>query len=240
MPLLPHLPRFLDAAQLAMVLATFCAGCASPYWQNRRADAADVFTATVGVGMGAAARIGPLNGGLGIMADLYGQRGGESGNFGQTPENLPTSLSAVTICYSYEWFLPQRDEAQTERAMARGKVHHSEWPGAGFPVPFVDPPVDFISQKVARGHPQWTQIDLSVGLIGGARLGFNPGELLDFILGFFGVDIYGDDLEGAQEEHGSSVLDLAHDLDKQILAKLEPHAEVAEPGPHAESAEDAE
>ena len=56
----------------------FCAGCASPYWQDRRADAADVFTATVGIGIGATARIGPLHAGLGANTDFYGVEAGES------------------------------------------------------------------------------------------------------------------------------------------------------------------
>ena len=56
----------------------FCAGCASPYWQDRRADAADVFTATAGIGIGATARIGPLHAGLGANTDFYGVEAGES------------------------------------------------------------------------------------------------------------------------------------------------------------------
>ena len=41
-----------------------------------------------------------------------------------------------------------------------------------------------------RGH---TQIEAAIGIGPSLRLGFNPGELLDFILGWTTVDIYGDD-----------------------------------------------
>ncbi len=34
-----------------------------------------------------------------------------------------------------------------------------------------------------------------IGLGGTLRLGFNPGELLDFLLGWFTIDIYNDDIE---------------------------------------------
>ena len=36
--------------------------------------------------------------------------------------------------------------------------------------------------------------DLFTALGRTLRFGFNPGELLDFILGWFTIDIYGDDL----------------------------------------------
>ena len=39
----------------------------------------------------------------------------------------------------------------------------------------------------------FTQIDFSTGLYFGVRIGINPGELLDFILGWFTIDIYDDD-----------------------------------------------
>jgi hypothetical protein len=42
-------------------------------------------------------------------------------------------------------------------------------------------------------HPFFTQLDVSVGLFGSLRLGFNPGELLDLILGFTTLDIFADD-----------------------------------------------
>ena len=41
----------------------------------------------------------------------------------------------------------------------------------------------------------YTQMEVVVGLGGTLRLGFNPGELLDFILGWATIDIYNDDLE---------------------------------------------
>ena len=39
----------------------------------------------------------------------------------------------------------------------------------------------------------YTQIEVSAGVAGGVKVGFNPGELLDFVLGWFGLDIFSDD-----------------------------------------------
>ena len=37
------------------------------------------------------------------------------------------------------------------------------------------------------------QIEITIGLYGGVRFGFNPAELLDFVLGFTTYDLYDDD-----------------------------------------------
>jgi len=39
----------------------------------------------------------------------------------------------------------------------------------------------------------FTQIEITVGAYIGLKIGFNPGELLDFLLGWFTIDIYRDD-----------------------------------------------
>ena len=49
-----------------------------------------------------------------------------------------------------------------------------------------------------------TQLEIAGGLIFTLRLGFNPGELLDFILGFSGIDIWHDDLPTPDPADASS------------------------------------
>ena len=61
---------------LVFVVATFGSGCAT-YVRDRVADAGDIFTATVGTGIGVTAKAGPIHSGLGFDIDLYGLRGGE-------------------------------------------------------------------------------------------------------------------------------------------------------------------
>ena len=43
--------------------------------------------------------------------------------------------------------------------------------------------------------PFFTQVEVALGLGGTCRLGFNIGELVDFLLGWGGKDIFNDDLE---------------------------------------------
>jgi hypothetical protein len=47
---------------------------------------------------------------------------------------------------------------------------------------------------VLNPAPYYSQIEVVAAAGVSLRIGFNPGELLDFFLGWFGVDIYHDDL----------------------------------------------
>ena len=49
-------------------------------------------------------------------------------------------------------------------------------------------------------HPYFTQIDITCAALVGVHVGFNPGELVDFLLGWFGLDICNDDLSVARQE----------------------------------------
>ena len=165
-------------------LFALCMGCASPYWQDRRADAADVFTATVGIGYGATARIGPVHTGLGINMDLYGLEAGEVGELTDSTQIKYDGPVAVDYCVVF-----QGDSGihLGPNCSARGK----QVAFGSYGVPFWNPP-----PPESPNPARWTQIEVAAGLVGGVRLGFNPGELLDFVLGFLGLDLYGDDLEG--------------------------------------------
>ena len=54
----------------------------------------------------------------------------------------------------------------------------------------------------------YTQIEAVVGAGPSVRLGFNPGELLDFILGWTTIDIYKDDLERSKRTTSVLAVDL--------------------------------
>ena len=52
------------------------------------------------------------------------------------------------------------------------------------------------SGPTLQGSPAlYTQLEVVIGLGGTLRLGFNPGVLLDFLLGWFTIDISYDDIE---------------------------------------------
>jgi hypothetical protein len=49
---------------------------------------------------------------------------------------------------------------------------------------------------VRGGTPSsMTRIEVSAGVLFGARIGFNPGELVDFLAGIVGLDLYKDDVD---------------------------------------------
>ena len=182
---------------LVFVVATFGSGCAT-YVRDRVADAGDIFTATVGTGIGVTAKAGPIHTGLGFDIDLYGLRGGEFGSFvpdSKTDTLLPPSCDAAAIVAAIGTFGPHKS-----RAWARGKTYSSPYLETGELFPFLDLPWDFEAECHPLIDPQWTQIDLSVGLIASVRVGFNPGELLDFLIGIAGFDLYNDDLAGANDD----------------------------------------
>ena len=185
------------AATLLLATALLASGCAT-YVRDRVADAGDIFTVTVGTGIGVTAKAGPIHTGLGFDIDLYGLRGGEFGSFvpdRKTDTLLPPSCNAAVIAAAIGAFGPHKS-----RAWARGKTFSSPYLDTGELLPFLDLPWNNDAECHPLIDPQWTQTDLSVGLIASVRLGFNPGELLDFLIGIVGLDLYGDDIAGADDD----------------------------------------
>jgi len=165
-----------------MVVATLT-GCASTkaYFVDRDRDAADIFTATVGVGGGAKAQIGPLNLGLPFCAS-WGETGLRGGMLVSSPDDYFGDDG---------WLLFFGAEEFDLRSDLRGK-------SISFGTIGPEPPR-------THGNPaKFTQIEVVVGLGGTIRLGFNPGELLDFILGWTTIDIYKDDLESRKRKEQSN------------------------------------
>lgn len=179
------------AAGLALLLGCCVAGggCASPgMWADRAYDAADVVTATVGLGSGGKVRAGPLQIALIKTSDIAGLRAGQwfVGGLDLLHNEelyvLPFPLPGMRT--QYWWVLPYGAEGFSHgvgsRSRRRGKDIAAQSP---FPC------------LVFSGDPAfYTQLELAVGLGVTGRIGVNPGELLDFLLGFSGVDIYHDDL----------------------------------------------
>jgi len=166
-------------------------GCATPYMIDRRNDAADIFTASFGLGAGAKARIGPVNAGLFGNGDRTGLRLGRV----FTPAQLSPSTEMVEVTTPLPVFpglhgngfglhsLEKCDEPCFEF-----ERRNKSYQGFGTIVPFIMTLMD-------APAPYYTQFEIAGGFLVTARIGFNPGELLDFFLGWFGVDIYKDDLE---------------------------------------------
>jgi hypothetical protein len=168
-------------------------GCASVYWADRWNDAKDVVTCTAGLGLGAKVRAGPLQAPLIVQSDYAGLRCGEAfaspmrddfwtyvseaGHGVDSP--FPVYLREYGALYSgYEKFDPGGLSA------ARHKRVRSQ--GLGL--------ATFDGDEENYGF--YTQVEATVGVIFSVRLGVNPGELIDALVGFTTVDLFGDDVGG--------------------------------------------
>jgi len=185
-----------------LVIFTSCmTGSTSPrdYFVNRGRDAADIFTATVGMGAGAKVRVGPINLGAFANIDMGGLRGGQYKNSFSSDFN-PNDLTLTVI--SLEKFEPYPLDVCMERkkffvsqgyagiTLAGTDARNYRFKnGNVFPPSFAEP--TWTKEII----PYYTQIEAAIGLGGTLRLGFNPGELFDFILGWTTLDIFNDDIE---------------------------------------------
>lgn len=187
--------RFMPAF-LALVLLS---GCATPYMANRKRDAMDIVTATVGGGAGGKVRAGPLQ--LGLMLNLAeaGLRGGEI----VKPEAIETSDSGLSKSMEGLYFAYGLETFNGgPLAPERGKSFHAITVAMlTAPIPesiLFGPKPRWPSGVHAKYNPiaYWTQVEAAIGIGGTVRLGFNFGELVDFILGWTTLDIFMDDIEG--------------------------------------------
>lgn len=169
-----------------LFLLALTVGCNATYLENRKHDSLDVITFTVGYGAGAKARIGPFNVGLLFNSDKWGLRKGSSfPSVGGTENSMGMGDITCTLL-SYEGFGsgPGWDDC----ARIRGKYYSSKG-YAG---------LTWIKNKKDRVNSiisYYTQLDIVLGLGGSLRLGFNPCEFIDLLLGFTTIDILNDDIK---------------------------------------------
>lgn len=171
-----------------LALGLLCGGCASPsYLGDRGRDLGDIFTAEAGYGLGTRIKAGPLHAGLCYVFTPVGLSNGELLWLGRTEEECPCYVDLV--CKGIEY---------SPRGQNRGKDYIAGWGR-----PFVTWPqrigLDH-SGKALWPHPSYTDFKVTLGIGPAATLGFNPGELLDFFLGWFGVDMYHDDLRNRAKD----------------------------------------
>jgi len=181
-----HEMKMIIQIFIVMSVITSMTGCASTksYLVDRGHDAADILTATAGDGVGARARIGPIHAGLIFVGSEAGLRGGALiHNAGRC-----NPIDVELIGLGFEAFHPSRMLDSADNTRCDTKSFDAE----STVVPFIT--TKFIGDSPLV-HPYWTQCDVQIGLIRSLRIGINPGELLDFILGLTTLDIYGDDLE---------------------------------------------
>ncbi len=177
-------------------------GCATRgYLRDRAYDDADIFTIYAGYGGGAKTRIGPFQAGLLMDVGRGGLRGGDIlgvSDFWYKGSDTTSKMDLLFGVVGIEAF-----DARPIPA-ARGKCFASKQIIISEPINFRDDPKKAAGAKkmgwVYNPLPYYTQIDVVAGLGLNLRIGFNPGELIDFILGWTTLDLYNDDI-GLKEEN---------------------------------------
>jgi len=197
-------------------LLIFLLQCQSTYWQNRGRDAMDILTIEGSTGnYGAAVRIGPLKFGAHYKSPgkAYGLRGGSVSShytaefaalfmgadyYTSAPldDLLPTKKkekeetpTATGILSGPEKETLPESDALTAR---RGKEFRARSP-FGTKIPLQKTRRLLYNRKELAPLYYYTQLELTAGFYGGVKIGLNLGELLDFLLGFIGLDIMADD-----------------------------------------------
>jgi hypothetical protein len=178
--------KFAIQILFALVVVASLAGCSTSYMTNRRRDAADIVTIGVGVGFGAKTRVGPLQVGLLGEYDVVALRGGAAG----FSPWLTGCADEQFIVAGKETFAPAPFGYPPSKAGynvfdARGK----SFKAVNYELPFWST----LAEDVSTPY-YYTQIDLVAGLLLSARVGVNPGELVDFVLGWTTIDIFNDDI----------------------------------------------
>ena len=196
-------PRPLPFLLAAAAALSGCAATGS-YFADRGRDLADVASLTFATGYGAKVRAGPIHTGSLVHTDMAGLRGGAP--LWGLPEDHGRDYEAFFPFIpfgtpgrcSFEDFHASYDSGEADDPII---LRHKAYEARGS-MPLVttdfspvlpstqydDTPGDYLF------HPYWTQVDLAADIVIGVRVGCNPGELVDFVLGWFGADILDDDL----------------------------------------------
>jgi len=178
----------MKLAVLSFLMIATASGCTG-WWAHRANDLADVGRLNVGAGFGAsldasATRYGRISAGSYENTTKVGFVGREGGLWNEERHGIA--------------FIAGYTET------SRDPIYGNAW------LPEPDPASDLQSAwaDTERGVAEFT---VSLHVLIGLEVGFDPGQLLDFVLGFAGVDIYRDDGEGRRWPGSLDALDEPED-----------------------------
>ncbi|MHC5040570.1 MAG: HEAT repeat domain-containing protein [Planctomycetota bacterium] len=194
---------------LFFILAcTTSTGCA--FLEKRANDFGDCFKASVGYGLGIESHIqvGPVTLGAGAwIGNSLGWEGKKvQGDWAEYFVGVPvlqilgTLVLVINGMNTPGWALlglistGYEDLHIHEDEVGSTCIHYGHGAVLGLPFFGVSSPYETLSDQYARY--QWTEyfwIAFGVRCFAGLKFGFNLAEFADFLLGFFGLDICGDD-----------------------------------------------
>lgn len=168
---------------LFLFITSFLISCSAGYLKNRLHDSADILTLSSGFGGGVKSRIGPVSLGFLINGELAGLRGG--GFYNEDKSTGSANYDVQLIFIGYEDFHVTGSYSIQEQ-------RNKEFRAGNVIIPIT--PYFFVEPNQIGSLSYYTQIDVVLGAGLSCRAGFNPGELADFLLGWFLIDIYRDDI----------------------------------------------
>jgi hypothetical protein len=160
------------------------------YAYDRAKDLEDIFTLSGGLGVGAKARIGPINAGLFASHDFTGLRGGDLGlSWGIWDSHYNGDVEATL--FGIESFEGPGNSQKRGKTFFTGSDPDNPYQFR----PFFRYP-DFKNENNLPNYPYYyfTQIEIAGGAVITLRLGVNIGEIADFITSIFLLDIMKDDV----------------------------------------------
>jgi hypothetical protein len=178
---------------LAPFLAAILTGCSTTYLTDRWRDGLDICNVSIGLGAGAKARVSLVQTGLIYEKDFAGLRNGagfavspslDAGSDNQTGSEIGVISFGAEVSNS------------GGAAEARGK----QFSTMGVFIPQGWWYTDKIGELPAHYH---TQIEAVAGLGLVFRVGFNPGELADFLLGWTTLDLFQDDTAARKKKRAA-------------------------------------
>lgn len=180
----------------SLLLCPGSVGCA-PYWRNRLCDLEDVAKVNVGAGLGVDVQVTDFvhpSFGIGVVT-VFGHESREVNGicvsehefFPLTVLQRPTDLSVPDVfgASSYRFFLT--DTGRTTCEVSRFMIWKDYYATQDYGT-------NWSKLKVSWVRRMWCEAAVGVYFLPAVRIGVNPAEALDLVLGFTTLDIAGDDV----------------------------------------------
>lgn len=187
--------KIILSAFLSLFIFTGCG-----YLKDRRNDFADIFTGTIEKGLGGYAHIGPISSGLFSGHDLTGIRGGifiPPGTMERSTEKWfeHNDGDFYLLFAGFGGFLPMYNAGSNDYQYITAIKEADIRRKTGMEYSFCGASLYHPNQPGFQSHiSHYSNIEFAGGLFYGVRFGFNPAELLDFIVGWTTIDLLDDDL----------------------------------------------
>ena len=207
---------------VTLTCSVLLSGCASSqYGKNRRQDLADVFTLALGAGTGIQARVGAVQLAAINQADIVGLKAGcgfvDGENLHENeqvyhafPRPAKPNFNDEAVRDAFIKGKGNAMDLRGEESLLHIPMYQRRWYSA-FGHELFNPgptysaakrrkaiaarsPVFGYTKLITENPAYYTQMELAIGVGLTLRVGFNPGELLDLLVGFASLDLYGDDL----------------------------------------------